>query len=185
MCIIIQTFGNTFCRATAVPLFELPALAAQSIWTNCCTGKNKKVKYIHLHFLMLYCPPVVDYDITCLFSGSYRRLGCGRKDSFASCWKLKQRKKHGRSNICRAQTTALLWIHFGCSIKHTNWTNKLLVVKLISLAPPVLMAALPFLPSCWSFRVSYTIWITGILKAWGWQVLYFSFITLLDVMLKC
>lgn len=40
-----------------------------------------------------------------------------------------------------------------------------------SLAPPVLMAALPVLPSCWSFRVSYTIWITGILKAWGWQVL--------------
>lgn len=38
----LHTFGDTFSRATAMPLFKLPALAAQAIWTNCCTGKNKK-----------------------------------------------------------------------------------------------------------------------------------------------
>lgn len=29
-----HTFGDTFSGATAMPLFELPALAAQSIWPN-------------------------------------------------------------------------------------------------------------------------------------------------------
>lgn len=35
----LHTFGDTFGRATAVPLFELPALAAQSIWTDRCKNE--------------------------------------------------------------------------------------------------------------------------------------------------
>lgn len=97
----IHTFGDTFCRATAMPLFKLPTLAAHSIWTNCCTGNNKKWQWgaatswnmYNCSYNRLDCPPVLESDITCLYFSSYQKLYCGHRDSSANCWKLSQNKE--------------------------------------------------------------------------------------------
>lgn len=117
----------------------------------------------------------------CLIFSSYQMLHCGRKDSSASCWKLSQSKeteqvKHLQiTNYC-FHISFVYWVLAGILINTQTATKQVANMKVVSLAPPVLMEALPFLPSCWSFRVSYTIWITGILKAWGWQVLHYNFV---------
>lgn len=85
---------------------------------------------------------------------SYRMLYCGHKDSSANYWKLPKE----RHQVKHLQST-------NCCLKIYVTTERGVSVIVDSLAPPVLIEALPFLPSCWSFKVSYTIWMTGILKA--------------------
>lgn len=106
----LHTFGDTFCRATAMPLFKLPALTAHSIWTNGCTGENKKRQWgegtknsggilVLLLLLHAYFPPLTKRCTAVI------RIHLPVVENWVKT------KKQSRLNICRAQTAAFISVH--------------------------------------------------------------------------